>query len=75
MMFDNSSPPAQTDRNTTGDHIALVVLIGGALAVAFGMHFASLTVAAIGAGHLLVAGLAIAIRSLRARRAADSSVR
>ncbi len=67
MMFDNSpKAPPPTSRNV-GEHLAMAVLIGGAFAAAIGMHFASLTIVALGVGHLLLGGLAIVIRGARSK--------
>lgn len=60
MMFDNSPPT--TPSRKIGEHVAMAALVGGAFAAAIGMHMASLTVAVIGVGHLLIAGAVIAIR-------------
>lgn len=65
MMFDNSPPstPSVADRART--HLPMALLVAAAVAVAFGVHVASRALVVVAVGHLVLAGLLVAVRARR----------
>lgn len=71
MVFDNSeaaSLPSPSWRRWAHANLPLVLLVAAAVGVAAGVHLASAALAVVAAGHVLLAGLLLALRALRQRR-------
>ena len=69
MMFDNTPVAPSSRWETLRNHLPVLLLVVAAIGVAGGVHLASTTLAAIAAGHLVLAGILFALRGLRDRRA------
>ena len=71
MVFDNSPdgpPPSPSALQRAHANFPLILLVVAAVGVAAGMHLASAALAVIAAGHVVLAGLLLALRALRQRR-------
>ena len=75
MMFDNSrdrSPTSTSALRWAHANLALILLVVAAVGVAAGVHLASAALAVAAAGHVVLAGLLLALRALRRRRSSRS---
>ncbi len=72
MMFDNSPPATPTTWTRVKQHLPIAALLSTAVAVVVGIHMASAALAIAAAGHLVVAGMVVAVRSHRSRPAEDA---
>lgn len=70
MVFDNSPdspPPPPSALQWAHANAPLILLVVAAVGVAAGMHLASAALAVAAAGHVVLAGLLLALRALRQR--------
>lgn len=75
MKFENDLTPPASTWSTVRDHLPLLLLGGGVVAVFLGLHMAATGVVAIAALHLVAGLVAFGSQQLRKARGAQAEAR